>query len=461
MKRREFLRRSLAATLGSGSMLGTLGHLQLAQAASKGLPDFKALVCVYLYGGNDAFNMIVPTDPTMHAVYAASRGNSLFIPLNVASQLPLTPTQAPAGGGTYGLHSGMGPLQQLFNAGRCAVVANVGPLSYPITKAQFQAESVPVPPNLFSHSDQELYWSTALPDSTDKTGWAGRAADALLDSLADQPISPCISLAGANVLQLGHTVQPYFMGVNGTESVSFIEGEWRQPQRNAFDALQALAAAPQAHRFERQYARIMQRARDNHARVSAALASAPTLATTFPESWLGMQLAMVARMVSVQAALGMSRQVFFVGLGGFDTHGDQLATHQELLPDLANCLRAFYDATVELGVSNQVTTFTASEFGRTVSVNGDGTDHGWGGHQFVLGGAVQGQRFYGTLPNLLFEGPDDAAWGQIIPTTAVDQMAATLVRWFGVSDNDVRNLVVPNLGRFGGGSPYLDFLPAV
>ena len=459
MNRRDWLKNSLLCGAAAGGLLGPLGQLRLlggaAQAAGKGAADYRALVCIFLYGGNDSFNTIVPTDAATHATYSASRGGSLVIQRAEAQALPLNPLSAPLGGGEYGLHPGMQGLQQLFNNGQCAIVANVGPLTYPVTREEFRNGTVPVPPQLFSHNDQTVMWETSLPDSNERTGWGGRAADLLRFANAEQRLSTCISLSGANGLQVGRDVQPYFMGTDGTRAIDFIENTWNARRLASFEALQQLAEQGTAHRFERQYAAVMRRARDTHALLSAALDATPAPATAFPHSYLGRQLAMVARLIAARQQIGMSRQVFFVSDGGYDTHDNQLESQAELLPNLSDSLRAFYDATVELGVANSVTSFTASDFGRTVSVNGDGTDHGWGGHHFVVGGAVNGRRFHGRMPNLQSQGPDDANWGQIIPTTSVDQYAGTLARWMGVPDAEVRSTVVPNIGRFGGGAPYL------
>lgn len=449
MKRRQFIQRSLCATAGSALFTSLAGKLGLAHAAvgSSGRllgGDYRALVCVYLYGGNDAFNLLVPTGGAEYAEYAQARG-ALALP--AASLLPLSPSMPPAGGGSYGLAPQLPRLAALFNQAQSplAIAANVGPLLYPITKAQYQAGSVPVPSQLFSHSDQTVTWQKPAADLAIRRGWGGRLADMFFASNPNPQLSMNISVDGENVFQAGNTVVPYFVGQNGAESIPFVDEQpWNADRRAVFSALRD---APHGHAMQRQYAAVMRRSMANGSQVNAALAAATPLATPFPDSHLGRQLRMVARLVSARAGLQMQRQVFFVGLGGFDTHAAQLADHADRLDELDQALAAFHAATVEMGLADAVTTFTASEFGRTTSVNGDGTDHGWGSHHLVLGGAVNGRRIYGTMPRLAVGGPDDAGWGQIIPTVAVDQYAATLSRWYGVPPGEMAT-VFPNIGRF-------------
>ena len=458
--RRDFIRRSLLSCAAGGALFGQFGQMKVLNAAinaaagGKAHADFKALVCVFLGGGNDSFNTLIPTSGSARTAYTDARG-ALALP-GSDPLLPLTPSVPWSDGCSYALHPGMEGLQQLFQSGQCAVVANVGPLLYPITKNEFQNQLVPVPPQLFSHSDQTTAWQTSWTDSTERTGWGGRLVDAVMAGHANPPLSTCISMDGANKFQIGNAVQPYFMDSDGGQSLFFIEDEWNADRRASFLAIQQIARQQGDSMFLRKHAQVMGQALDNYALVSAALNAGPTLTTTFPDSWLGRQLAMVARLISVRTALGQTRQLYYVTQGGYDTHATQLAGHDEILPDLSASMRAFYDATVELGIQNDVTQFTASDFGRTVSINGDGTDHGWGSHHFVVGGDVLGQRAYGTMPNLTAQGPDDAAWGQIIPTLSVDQYAATLAAWYGVSAGDISSLVVPNLGRFS--SPNLGFM---
>lgn len=448
LNRREWLRRSLSCAAGSAAFTALGAKFQLAMAATaqespltlRGT-DYRALVCVYLYGGNDPFNMLVPTG-SGYGAYAAARG-ALAVPQN--QLLSLNPVAPPPGGGSFGLHPAMAGIQTLFNQQRAAVVLNTGPLLYPITKAQYQAGSVPAPAQLFSHSDQQVLFQTPVAESGAKRGWGGRLADLFYASNINQQLSMNISVSGENVFQSGNTIVPYFVDTNGAEGIYFVEDHpWQASRRAAFLALRDRSYT---HALQREQARRVKRAMDNQTMVTSALSGAPTLATAFPDTSIGHQLRMVARLISARSALQMRRQIYFVGMGGYDTHATQLPDHAEILGELSAALLAFHGATVELGIDSQVTSFTASEFGRTLSINGDGTDHGWGAHHLVIGGGVRGGRYYGTPPVLQIDGPDDAGWGQIIPTQSVDQYAATLATWFGLSATD-RPLVFPNLSRF-------------
>ncbi|MEO8012099.1 MAG: DUF1501 domain-containing protein, partial [Dokdonella sp.] len=295
------------------------------------------------------------------------------------------------------------------------------------------------------HSDQSVVWQQPAADLQVRRGWGGRLADIFYATNPNPDLSMNISVDGENVFQAGNSVVPYFVGQNGAETIPFVnEDSWNANRRAAFVALRD---APHGHAMQRQYAAVMRRSMANGSDINLALASGTTLATAFPDTHLGRQLRMVARLVNVRSSLQMQRQIFFVGLGGFDTHDNQLEDQNDRLGELDGALAAFHAATVEMNLADAITTFTASEFGRTASINGDGTDHGWGGHHLILGGAVNGRRIYGTLPNLSVGGPDDADWGQIIPTTAVDQYASTLSRWYGVASGDL-STVFPNIDRF-------------
>lgn len=433
VNRRTFLGTTTAAaalSLGPGRAIGQM------IGAYAPFTDYRALVCVFLYGGNDSFNMLVPRSHAEHAVYARARQN-LAVPRDAL--LPISPLDGD--GIEYGVHPTMPGLQKLFELGRLAFVANVGPLIEPTTKEQLLNNSVRVPPRLFSHNDQQAQWQSLRGESLQASGWGGRIGDILRDAVTQQRLPIGVSLNG-NALFLSGDVSPtYTMGQNGPVAFRGIQGRRR-------DALQRILNLRYPSTYSRALANVQRRALDTYDRVQAALQHAPPLTTPFPESALGRQLSTIARLISVRDHLQLQRQIFFVALGGFDTHDQQEMIQPRLFENLSSALAAFYDATVELGVSASVTTFTQSEFGRTLTSNGDGTDHGWGGTQLVLGDAVLGRRIYGQYPRLELGGPEDVGGGRMIPGVATDQFAATLARWFGISESDLL-YVAPHLTNFG------------
>ncbi|TCO36091.1 DUF1501 domain-containing protein [Dokdonella fugitiva] len=465
--RRAFLRRSLQAALGGVALNSPLGNLvAVAAAARPAVPstfsDYRALVCVFLHGGNDSFSSVVPVSPVDYAIYQATRP-ALALPLEQIQPNTLVPQPdgMPSDGATYGLHPSLAPLKALFEQQQLAIVANVGPLLGPITKAQYQANPLLAPPQLFSHSDQANFWQTSRPDDASADGWGGRIADLLLDANPDATLPMTISIQGQSLFQRGSLIDQYVVrgcagGSCAAERIDYLGTYQNQLGIQTFQALAAEGA--QSHMFERAYARATRRTIDHYETLSALISTVPDWNVPFPSTNLGGQLRQVANLISLRGpgALDMHRQLFFVGQGGYDTHDDQLAIQPGLLADLAQSLVAFQAAMAQLGVTDEVTTFTASDFGRTLSTNGDGTDHGWGGHHFVLGGAVRGGRFYGRMPSLAqHDNPDDAGYGQIIPTTGVDQYAATLAAWYGVNTGDLP-LLFPRLGEYD--SPNLGFM---
>jgi uncharacterized protein (DUF1501 family) len=438
--RREFLRHSLCAAAGASSASSLIGSLTGVAALTPQSSDYKALVCVFLFGGNDASNTLVPYSQTDYSAYATARRN---LALARETLLPITP--ATGDGRDFALHASLTEVRSLFAAKKLALVSNVGPLLAPTTRQQYLSESVPLPPQLFSHNDQQTHWQTGRPDEIAKTGWGGRMADAVNALNANAQISMSVSLTGTNVFQVGAQVMPYMISPGGAPSLWYYNEAWGNPETRV---TKAMLEAPYANVMERGYRDIFKRALDNSIKVNAVLKSAPTLTTVFPDKIeLSKQLAMVAKLISVRNELGLKRQIFFCSADGYDTHGEQVETHARLLRELSQSLNAFYQATVEMGVASQVTTFTSSDFGRTYKSNGKGSDHGWGGHQIVLGGAVKGGEIYGKVPVLQINGPDDSGDGRWIPTIAVDEYSATLARWFGVSQGDLPT-VLPNIGRF-------------
>jgi uncharacterized protein (DUF1501 family) len=452
--RRQFLRNTVCAAVGSTSIVRTLFDLGNINAAAATLPrigsDYKALVCLFLYGGNDSNNLLVPRTGSDYLGYAAGRG-ALALPQGAL--LPITPTTTD--GRTWGLHPSLPGLQGLFAQHRMAILANVGPLVAPLTRTQFLNGSVAAPPQLFSHSDQQVHWQTSIPDQPPRTGWGGRTADLLRSLNGSSQVSMSMSVAGSNVFQVGDFVTQYQVSPDGSLGLdAFTDGPGGDPVSRA---IRSLLAPATGNLLVNAAGDVTRRALDNSQLLDTALAQAPTLATVFPDTDLGRQLHMIAKLISVRGPLGLSRQVFFCAADGYDTHGGQLAAQNDLLADLSTALTAFYNATVELGVPGNVTTFTASDFGRTFPSNGGGSDHGWGSHQLIVGGAVTGGNIYGTVPTLVEDGPDDSGEGRWIPTTSVDEYSATLARWFGVGSADL-GTIFPNLGRFS--RPDLGFMGA-
>lgn len=417
-----------------------------AQAA---LADYKALVCVFLLGGNDSFNMLVPRSEAEYAAYARSRQN-LAVPRE--SLLPLTPLQPDADGMQFGLHPALAELATLFEQDEaCAFVANIGPLIEPTTRAQFEARTVQLPPQLFSHNDQQDQWH-ALNGRADATsGWAGRIADALAASTGGQTVPVSLSLSGQTLFLAGQRTVPYVMGNDGPVPFFGLEGTDASSiaRRAAFERILALREPTV---YGRGFAAVQQRALTASATVDGALAAvrppnAAAFGVAFPASPLGTQLRTVAELIAVRERLEASRQIFFVATGGFDTHDDQVQDQPGLFANVSRCLHAFHRATQEMGVAANVTTFTQSDFGRTLTSNGDGTDHAWGGVQLVVGGAVRGREIYGRYPVLEIGAVQDVGGGRMIPTVSSDQYAATLARWLGVSDAALAT-VAPHIANF-------------
>ena len=447
--RRTFLHQSVCAALGVPAITSVVGDLTRVAAAVPQVKDYKALVCLFLYGGNDGDNCLIPRSPSEYKLYASQRG-ALALPQ--AQLLPLA--LGNSDGRDYGLTPHWPELHSLFQQKKLAFLANVGPLIEPTTRAMYVARRAKLPRNLFSHSDQQTSWSNSRPDDlATGTGWGGRVADLMNSVNTNAQLSMSVSVSGANVFQVGNSVVQYQMSpTSGSIGLGKIKlGANPDPLSRAF---RELLAAEQPGLFETEYARVMNRAIRSDQIVKSAFANV-NLKTQFPTGNLGAQMKMIARMIAARNALGLKRQIFFCSLGSFDTHGDQLAEHPPLLREVSQALHAFYNATVELGVAPNVTTFTMSDFGRTLRSNGKGSDHGWGSHHLILGDAVKGGEFYGRFPTQVIGGPDDTELGRWIPTTASDQFAATLALWFGVAPSELAT-VLPILGRFA--TPNLGFM---
>jgi uncharacterized protein (DUF1501 family) len=447
--RRAFLKRAAALSVAGGAAPFVLDLASIGEAAAATASDYKAIVCVFLYGGNDYANTLVPYDNAQYGVYSTQRSGLSYAQSALASTV-LSPSVALPNGAKYALAPELSKLLPIFNAGKMAVMLNVGALVQPTTKAQYQANSVPLPPKLLSHNDQQSYWQSSKPEGA-TTGWGGRMGD-LLQSGNGTSTLTCINVTGNAVFLTGNAAVQYSITPSGP--IALAARNSLQGSSQAGVLLQQLVSGGGSHIFQSEYGAIGQRALGLYGQISTALTAAPTTTTIFPAaadpgSTLGAQLQEVAKLISVSSQLGAKRQVFFVSSGRFDTHDGLNTVHPVLLTNLADALRAFYDTTVELGISDKVTTFTASDFGRALTSNNDGTDHGWGSMHFVLGGSVNGGRYYGINPVLANNGPDDIGQGRLVPSMSVDQYAATIASWFGVGAGDLSS-VLPNIGNYAG-----------
>lgn len=451
LQRREFLRRTSALGLAGTAAPWALSLAGIGEAAAAAAPtDYKALVCVFLYGGNDYGNTLVPYDQPSYDAYAAIR-QALATPRD---QLAATALGLSVGARQMALAPQLGKLKGLWDAGQLGVQLNVGTLVQPTTLAQYKAQSVPLPPKLFSHNDQQSVWQSSSPEGA-TTGWGGRMGDLFLGSNGTSTFT-CINASGNAVFMSGKQAVQYQVSTAGAVPINAVTKPLYGSQACA-DALRGLITAQRSHWMESELNRVVSRSIDAQSVLGAALASLPALQTPFDAaSSLSKQLQIVAKLIAARQALGATRQVFFVSIGGFDLHDFLVTQHPGLLTAVNDALASFYAATVELGVANQVTTFTASDFGRTLASNGDGSDHGWGSHHFVLGGAVKGGKFWGTLPSVSVNGPDDVGQGRLLPTTGVDQLCATLATWMGVGATDlpgvlpqIVNYTQRNMGYFG------------
>jgi len=473
--RREFLRRSsvLSASMGASAVPFALNMAAMGQAVAQ-TADYKAIVCLFLYGGNDSCNMVLPTDSASWTAYqtvrnqgtdpialrapgtAVDTGAPLGSPAALGGVLPIAPdfTQfAVNNGRSFALHPSMAQAQSLFDQGRLAVIANAGPLVTPLTKTEYRNNTKPKPAKLFSHNDQQSTWQ-ALATEGAKVGWGGRFGD-LLAARNTRSIFTNISVSGNAVFMAGDTIFQYQVGTNGAVAVGGITGTLFG-SATAATTFRSIITADNQHLFAKEHAAIVARSVSAQADFTTAFNASSVAAPstyTVPSTGaqgnnnLAIQLQTVARIVGARAGLGANRQVFFVSMGGFDTHDGQNRGHADLMARLSHAL-AYFDATLAtLGVRESVALFTASDFGRTFTTNGDGTDHGWGAHHFISGGAVRGKEVYGRFPTVGLNHDDEVGSGSLLPGVAVDQIGGTLGKWFGVSDANL-DFVFPNLRNF-------------
>ncbi len=496
LNRRQFIRQAACAAVGTAALTSAVRDLRFMNAAvaQSNITDYKALVCIFLAGGNDSNNLVIPTIPSEYNNYAAIRTPVLAIPQANILKLALDDTVSPAvdytplnfDGHNYGLHPCCSQLRTLFGQGKLAILFNTGTLVYPLTRALYLSSPAKRPAQLFSHADQVTQWQTSIPDQPALTGWGGRCAD-LLDAVQPgTPVSLSVTLAGANTFEVGNVVSQYSVSTSGAISLQGVTGA-------RLTALTNILGLSYPNLQAQTYASVASHAISTGSLLNSAIAATADpsgtqqfWATPFPgsspfqvitptssvkfNSSLGPQLKMIARLIEAghrtadNGGFGMKRQIFFCQVGGFDLHSGQTdqpaggsvlnGSHANLLAELSQCLNAFQSAMDQIGTlhgdstfAQRVTAFTCSDFGRTFPGNGQGSDHGWGSHHLILGGAVQGRKTYGTFPTLTVNGPDDTSTGRWIPTTACDQYFATLATWFGV-DNSNLTTVFPNLGRF-------------
>ena len=442
--RRAFLRNAAAlSSLGLASRLDFISAIGAANAQAA--DDYKALVCVFMFGGNDGNNTVIPLDSAGYGQYATARPVASGIQLAQASLLPIQPVNT---GTPFGLHPALVQMQALFNQNKAAILANTGTLLAPTSQAQYNAGQRPL--SLYSHSDQQAQWQSAISSAAAGTGWGGRMADAVASFNAGTAFPVVTSLDGTVLFTTGSTSVPLSVPVTGSFALAGYSGSAAATARMA--ALKQLQATDMGNVYSAGANAIGAQALQLSATVNPILANTnSTIAPLFASlsTNTSKQLFQVAKLIEARAATGAKRQIFFVQLGSFDTHNDQINRQQNLFAELDPALKAFYDATVTLGVSSQVTAFTLSDFGRTLQpASGGGSDHAWGSHHFIVGGAVHGGRLYGQYPQLVLGGPSDAELeGRWIPTTAVDQYGATLAKWFGVNPAQLAT-VFPNLAKF-------------
>ena len=456
--RRTFLRRSGRLALAGGALPFALNLAAMGEAAAFDATDYKALVCLFMHGGNDYANTVVTYDTDSYNKYSAARPGISLGRAALGATL-LNPASALPNGRQYALHPSMTGLANLFNTGQAAVQLNVGPLVAPTTRAGYDSndrKANPLPPSLFSHNDQQSIWQSSSPEGS-TVGWGGNLGD-LAQASNSASLFTCISVSGNAVFLSGDTALQYQIGTDAAVKINSVS-DAVYGSSAVRDAMRTLAQSSSTQVLENEYNTVTRRAISAEGLMSNGLNANPATNAPFSgfsrDNPLAAQLRMVARIIASRGTLGAKRQVFMVSMGGFDAHDNLLGSHNGLLAGVSNALTEFHTATRALGIAEKVTAFTASDFGRTLASNGDGSDHGWGSHHFVVGGAVRGKSFYGTAPpvSLGNTAAADDQWhvgqGRLLPSTSVDQYAATLAKWFGVADSEFSG-IVPNIGRFGG-----------
>ncbi len=450
INRRNFLGQASCAAIGSTTLLSTILNMGVANSlAGMTTPalsaggDYKAMVCILLAGGNDSFNMLVPRNGNHYSEYANTRSN---LALPQGDLLPLNYTDS--NGKQFGLHPSMPEVQTLFNNNKLAFISNVGTLIEPTTKTQYLNKSKPVPVGLLSHADQIQQWQTSIPQTRSSKGWGGRMADILHAGNANQNISMNISLSGTNIFQVGNQTAEYAIrasaggsvGINTYDGTSALDMALKQ-------GTESLLAQQYQDIFKSTFTNKITDSQSNHVEFSAAINQAPVINTAFSDNAVSANMELIAKTIAVRDVLNVKRQTFFITIGGWDHHDEVLNNQVAMLSVVSKALSEFQTAMEELNLSDCVTTFTASDFGRTLTSNGNGSDHAWGGNVMVMGGAVNGGQIFGAYPSLALNSNDDVGGAILLPTISTDEYFAELSKWFGVSNGDL-SYVLPNIGNF-------------
>jgi uncharacterized protein (DUF1501 family) len=454
--RREFMKKAgaLSVMQAATPLAASLSLMNNAAAQTTSVSGYKALVCVFMYGANDHYGTVVPFEETMYKDYRTIRGDKTLVGDYSGNAVS-----------DHALHPSMGKMQSLFNSRRAGIVMNVGPLIVPTNAELFKNRfnnHLPLPPNLLSHNNQQAYWQTSLKGEEAPTGWGGRMADLFLSSNRHANLT-CVSVTGDALFLSGHQTLSTKMSTAGVATINPLNHSLKTYGNDvaALDMIKTLSNSPDNHMMTAQYAKVMSRSLSTYNTVvghlgtaeltNADLAYMPSAHGT-ESTPLAEQLEMVARMIQKGIAMDLKRQVFMVGVGGFDLHDNLVSQHPKLLKMVSDACAEFDAAMVRLEGAkkipmNSVTTFTASDFGRTLTSNGDGSDHGWGSHHFVLGGAVNGGQFYGTAPLVAADHSQSIGHGILIPTTSLEQLFVPVARWFGVAEGDMAS-VFPNAKNF-------------
>lgn len=459
ISRRKFIRQAGFSIMGASALFSPAGPLRAISSAALGLGNsgrgpYKAMVCLLLSGGNDSFNMLIPRGNSEYNEYAVTRSNlaipqDQLIPIN-----PLTPD-----GNDYGLHPGMPELAALFNDGKASFISNVGTLIRPTTKEEILNGTADLPLGLFSHADQVQQWQTAYTHERSAIGWGGRIADVMHNVNANQNISMNISLSGSNIFENGEVITEFVIDRHGGSGIWGYGGDWAYDQIRT-GAINAMLNNQYSDIYKQTYINTIKKSNDANLEFMEAIDSIPEFDTQFSDNDLSQSFYMIAKSIAAKDILGFDRQIYFVNFSGWDHHDELLNNQAEMLPVVSKALEEFNAVMEELGMIDKVVTFTMSDFGRTLTSNGNGTDHAWGGNAIVMGGAVNGQEIFGNFPSLVLDNPLDIGDGILIPTTSIDEYMAEVAMWFGL-DNENTSNIFPNLSNFydiNSGVPPIGFL---